>query len=188
MKWLPKERRNPFIIVVLITAALLFIICFGLIRSQKTELSSVADNRKAAEAKLKAMEGTIKNSDLISNQLADTTSALTQAEQDMVSGDLYSCTYGMIRNFKQQYKVEIPDIGHPEVGDVDLFAEFPYQQVRFNITGTGYYHDLGKFVADFENAFPHARVVNLVIEPAAGDSEKLSFRMQIVELIKPNNA
>ncbi len=186
MKWLPKERRNPFIIVVLITAVLLAIICFGLVRSQNAALSSIADSRKGAEGKLESMKSSIKNADMITSQLADMTSALSQAEQDMASGDLYSWTYGTMRQFKQSYKVEIPDIGHPEVGDVSLFATFPYKQVRFSITGTAYYHDLGKFVADFENAFPHARVVNLVIEPAGNEGEKLSFRMQIIELVKPN--
>jgi hypothetical protein len=186
MKWLPKERRNPFIIVVLSTAAVLALICFGLIRSQNATLSAIADNRKAAGTKLKSMVSTIKNADLIGSQLADAMSALSNAEKDMASGDLYSWTYGTMRLFKQQYKVEIPEIGHPEVGDADLFAAFPYKQLRFSINGKAYFHDLGKFVADFENTFPHARVVNLAIEPASGDTEKLSFRMDIIELVKSN--
>ena len=53
MKWLPREKRNPFIIVVLITATLLALIYFGLIRSQKATLVQVADARKAAGDKLK---------------------------------------------------------------------------------------------------------------------------------------
>jgi hypothetical protein len=171
---------------VLITVAVLAVICFGLIRSQNAALSAVADNRKSAGTKLKSIETTIKNADLTASELAAATSALTNAEGDMASGDLYSWTFGTIRSFKQQYKVEIPEIGHPEVGDADLFATFPYKQLRFSINGKAYFHDLGKFVADFENAFPHARVVNLAIEPANGDGEKLSFRMDIVELIKPN--
>src|SRR5271154_5071644 len=118
MKWLPKERRNPFIIVVLSTAALLAIICFGLISSQNATLSTVRNNRKAAEGKLQSMKNPIKNADMTASQLADVTTALSQSEQDMASGDLYSWTYGTIRNFKQQYKGEIPDIGHPEVGGV----------------------------------------------------------------------
>jgi hypothetical protein len=186
MKWLPKERRNPFIIVVLSTAAVLALICFGLIHSQNATLSAIADSRRAAETKLKSIESTIKNTDMTASELADTTTALSNAEGDMASGDLYSWTYGTIRLFKQQYKVEIPEIGHPEVADEDLFANFPYKQLRFSINGKAYFHDLGKFVADFENAFPHARVVNLSIEPANGEGEKLSFRMDIIELVKSN--
>jgi hypothetical protein len=186
MKWLPKDRQNPFIIVVLSTAALLAIICLGLIRSQNATLSSLADSRRDASAKLLSMESTIKNANLTARQLADTTAALAAAEADMASGDLYSWTYASIRQFKQAYKVEIPEINHPEAGDVDMFAKFPYKQIRFSLTGKAYYHDLGKFIADFENTFPHARVENLIMEPIAGASEKLSFRIQIVELVKPN--
>ena len=186
MKWLPKERRNAFVIVVLITTAVLAVICFGLIRSQNATLSGLADSRKAAGNKLQSMESTIKNAELTDSELADTTNALSRAEEDMASGDLYSWTNGTMHLFKQQYKVEIPEIGPPEVGSVDLFPTFPYKQLRFSITGKAYYHDLGKFVADFENAFPHARVVNLFIEPVADEGEKLSFRMEIIDLVKPN--
>jgi hypothetical protein len=72
---------------------------------------------------------------------------------------------------------------------MDLLPSFPYKQIRFAINGTAYYHDLGKFISDFENHFPHARVVNLVIEPmsnADNTNEKLSFRMEIIALVKPN--
>jgi Tfp pilus assembly protein PilO len=185
MKWLPREKRNAFIIVVLVTAAILAVICFGLIHSQNDMLSGIADARKSAGNKLSEMESTIKNADLTDNQLAEVTNQLSHAQEDMASGDLYSWTYGTMRLFKQQYKVEIPDIGHPGVGDVDLLSSFPYKQLRFSINGKAYYHDLGKFVADFENAFPHARIVNLAIE-SGGDTEELSFRMDIIALVKPN--
>jgi len=186
MKWLPKDRQNPFFIAVLSAAAVLALIYFGLIRTQNSTISKLAQSRKTTGDKLLSMESTIKNADLTATQLAETTAALTQAEADMASGDLYAWTYTTLRNFKQSYKVEIPEIGHPEYSDVDMFPSFPYKQIRFNLTGTAYFHDLGKFIADFENAFPHARVENLSIEPAAGDGEKLSFRMQIVELVKAN--
>ena len=186
MKWLPKERRNPFIIVVLITAVLLSLVCFGLISSQNATLAKIADNRRQAGDKLQTIESTVKNADLITNQLAEISQELGRAEADMASGDLYAWTYGTMRLFKQQYKVEIPEIGHPVVGDVDLLPTFPYKQLRFSITGKAFYHDLGKFVADFENAFPHARVVNLIVAPVSGDTEQLSFSMDIIALVKPN--
>jgi hypothetical protein len=72
------------------------------------------------------------------------------------------------------------------MGDVDLIPNFPYKQVKFSLTGTAYYHDLGKFIADLENNFPHIRVVNLAIG-SNGDSELLSFRVDIVALVKSNS-
>ena len=69
-------------------------------------------------------------------------------------------------------------------------AKFPYKQVTLQVAGTAHYHDLGKFLADFENEFPHIRLVNLDIQvnpsPAAGDVEKLVFKVDIVTLVKPN--
>jgi hypothetical protein len=186
MNWLPKDRSNPFFIAVLSMTAVLALIYFGLIRSQNSTISKLAESRKTAGDKLLSMDSTIKNADLTANQLAEITASLTQAEADMASGDLYAWTYTTMRSFKQPYKVEIPEIGHPESGDVDMFSAFPYKQIRFSLIGTAYFHDLGKFLADFENAFPHARVENLMIEPLPGAGEKLSFRLQIVELVKSN--
>jgi Tfp pilus assembly protein PilO len=186
MKWLPKERRTPFIIVVSVTVVLLVLIYFFLIGAQHDTLKAIAASRQAADNKLQDIEKTIRNSAQTTNQLADVTLDLSRAEADMASGDLYSWTYGTMRQFKQQYKVEIPEIGPPRVGEVDLLPDFPYKQITFSITGKAFYHDLGKFVADFENAFPHAQLVNLVISPVGGESEQLSFSMDVIALVKPN--
>jgi len=176
MKWLPKEKRNAFVLVVVITVATLTLICFGLLRSQSSILARVGASRKAAAAELQGIEKTIKNADATTNELAVVTIALTRAEQDMATGDHYSWAYNTLRLFKQQYKVEIPEIGHPTEGEVDLIPSFPYQQMRFIISGKGYYHDLGKFVADFENTFPHIRVTNLTVEPGEGENFRSGWK------------
>src|ERR1035438_4089222 len=94
MKWLPKEKRNPFIIVVLITVVGLALIYFGLVSAQYSTLSMVAANRQKAGNKFQEIEKAIKNSVLTARQLEELTSELTRAEADMASGDLYSWTYG----------------------------------------------------------------------------------------------
>jgi Tfp pilus assembly protein PilO len=185
MKWLPKEKRNAFFLVVVSTVVLLVLIYFGLLNSQSSVLARVAASRKTAEAELQRIEKTIKNAGQTTNELVTSSAALTRAEQDMASGDLYSWAYNTLRLFKQQYKVEIPEIGHPVEGEMDLIPSFPYKQMRFTVAGKGFYHDIGKFVAGLENTFPHLRVANLSIEPA-GEGEKLSFKMEIIALIKPN--
>jgi hypothetical protein len=149
-------------------------------------IAQMTNARKTAENKLENMEKTIKGADATANELADVTVTLSRAQDDMASGDLYSWTYDMLRRFKQPYTVDIPEVGHPSVGDVDLLPTFPYKQSSFSVNGTAYYHDLGKFIADFENNFPYARIVDLAIEPS-GTAEKLSFRMQIIVLVKPNS-
>jgi len=186
MKWLPKEKRNPFIVVVLITATALALICFGLIASQKATLVTIGNNKRSAVDKLQHIKDTINQTDANQKKLADLTFALNRAEADMASGDYYAWTVDTMNLFKKQYKVEIPEVGHPSVGDVQLFPAFPYKQIRFSINGKAYYHDLGRFIADFENAFPHARVVNLNIDASGGDGEKIAFRMDVIVLVKPS--
>jgi Tfp pilus assembly protein PilO len=189
MKRLSREKRNQFVIVILVTLAILALIGFGLIRPQYDSLSKIANARNAANKNLQSIKHAITNSEAIANEWNETAYALAQAEEDMASGDLYSWTYDTIRHFKQSYKVEIPEVGHPTIGESDLLPSFPYKQIQFAINGTVYYHDLGKFIADFENSFPHSRMVRLVVEPAAStdsNSEKLSFKMDIITLVKPN--
>ena len=55
--------------------------------------------------------------------------------------------------------------GAPVVKPVTLMSVSLYQQASVNVSGTAYYDDLGKFLADFENHFPYMRVQNLNLEP-----------------------
>jgi hypothetical protein len=183
-----KEKRTQLIIVVIVTGAILALIGFGLIQAQFRSLSQIAKDKDDADSRLEKIKNSIKNADAMTSELTGLTNALSHMEADMVSGDPYSWTYDTIRRFKQQYKVEIPDIGHPTIGNVDLLPSFPYKQIQFTINGTAYYHDLGKFIADFENNFPHSRMVRLVIDSGGDNTEKLSFRMEILALMKPNSS
>ncbi len=115
------------------------------------------------------------------------------AEHDIAFGDPTAWFYETLRNFKEHYAVDISSYGQPSLGSVDLLSKFPYNQIKFSISGTAFYQDLGKFIADFENTFPHMRIVNLALDPASGDlgpghgpvaDDTLSFKMDIITLVK----
>jgi hypothetical protein len=191
MNKLPKQKRDQLTLAMIFTAMFLALIYFGWIRSQDGDMSRIKNNIMAAQDKLQKIKDTIKKSADVNLKLAEIRDTLSQAEGDMAYGDINAWTYDTIRNFKTPYKVDISTPGQPTTGDVDLLANFPYKQLKFTLSGTAYYQDLGEFIAHFENNFPHIRVTNLSIEPAGGtgdDSEKLSFRMDIIALIKPNGA
>jgi hypothetical protein len=187
-----KEKRNQLLLVTIITVAVLVLIGFTLIHPQLQTLSKIHANVRDAQTKLQQINDTIKHTDTTETELSAVTNALSHEEEDMASGDIYSWTYDTIRRFKVPYQVDIPEIGQPDMGDVDLLPNFPYKQVKFTVNGTTYYHDFGKFIAAFENTFPHIRIVNLTMDPVPagpeGNSEKLSFRMDIVALIKSNSS
>ena len=185
---LPKEKRNQFIFALVCTVGVLALMWFNLIRPRYVALAQVLAAENAAENKLEGIKKSIKDTDAVAGKLANVVQTLSRAEDDTASGDFYSWTYDTIRVFKTSHRVDIPEVGRPDVGDVNLLPDFPFKQVKFSINGAAHYHDLGKFIADFENAFPHIRLVNLEIQPAPasdGNDEELSFKMDIIALIKP---
>lgn len=189
MKRLPPAKRNQMIMVLVATVVLVGVIYIMLINPQKEKSKLLADKIRIQQERLKTYKENIKDADIINNNLSEVTLQLGRAEQDVASGDVNAWTYDVIRRFKASYKVEIPSVAQPTLGEVDLLAGFPYRQAKLNVMGTAYFHDLGKFVSDFENNFPHMRMINLIIEPASltPGSEKLTFRMEVVALIKPNS-
>jgi hypothetical protein len=188
MNKLSKEKRDRLILVGMGTLALLILIIYGLVHPQYGAISKINADINAARDDLKSKQDIIKMTDTVSNQLADVTDTLAEAEGDMVTGDPTLWIYDKIRNFKEHYKVDVSVNSQLPIGEVDLLPHFPYKQLKVTVGGTAYYHDLGKFIADFENAFPHARIANLTLEPVGGtsdSSEKLAFRMDIIALANP---
>lgn len=184
-----KTKRNQLLLIFLCTVAVLTLMWLELIQPRYRVLAQVDKRQKAAETKLDGIQNAIKHSQAVTAELDHVTQTLSHAESDLATGDLYSWTYNTIRRFKAPYRVNIPDIGHPDVETMDLLPSFPFKQVKFTVTGTAYYQDFGQFIADFENTFPHIRVVNLQLQPAQASSgdEELSFKMDIIALVKPTS-
>lgn len=176
--------------VLLATAAVIALVFFFLIFPQQEDNRRLKNSVRDANTKLQQIKTAIKQRATADETMAQTVRELNETEQDVANGDVYAWTYDTIRRFKSAYRVEISTPSQPTLGDVDVIANFPYKQVRVSLSGTAYYHDLGKFIADFENQFPHIRVLNLMIDPAEGAGitpEHLNFRMDIVALVKPNS-
>jgi hypothetical protein len=189
MTKLPKEKRDHLILVCLGTLGLLALIAIGLIIPQYRSIAKIRMDTANARDKLQSMIDVIKKSDATTSVLNDQNYTLAHAESDMAVGDPNAWIYNTIRNFKGRYKVDISVSGQSAMGDVDILPRFPYKQLKVTVSGTAYYHDLGKFIADFENTYPHTRIENLTIDPAGspGDTnEKLTFRMDIIALVKSN--
>lgn len=190
---LPKEKLNRLILVILATLIAIAGLYFGLIRRQNENLVRLAQQKAAAAKKLQLIREAIHRADQIKAQLDEAKTALTGAESDIASGDLYAWVIDWLRQYKAPYKVEIPQfsqLGAP--ADVNLLPRFPYKQTTLTVAGTAHYHDLGRFLSDLENQFPHVRLLNLsldvnAISPSA-ETETLTFKLDIVTLAKPNQS
>jgi hypothetical protein len=194
MRKLSKEKKNQLVVTIILIVAGIGGLYFGLISFQLRYLKDLADNKVKTADKLSRVEQSIKNADLIDKDLNATSKKLADLEDDMANpSDVNSWLFNNIRQFKLAFKsVEVPQMSTPEVKDMNMIPKFPYKQVSLTIGGTAFFHDLGKFIADYENQYPHSRVVNLDIEPnpsvMGGDKERLTFKMDIITLVRPGQS
>jgi Tfp pilus assembly protein PilO len=190
MKKLSPAKKQQLTLAIVGTVALVSLVYFLLISPQNEQNRKLAADIKKKQEQADQIKKLIKQADETKIKAEDLSAQLSGMETDIASGDVFAWTYDTIRRFKAGYHVEIPSIGQPVSSDVDLLPDFPYKQIKFSISGSGYYYDIGKFIADLENKFPHMRVANLMVEPATGaesGAEKLSFQMEIMALVKPNS-
>ena len=188
-----KQKRNQLILVALAILLVLAGLWYTLIRYQKGSLEELAGQKQAAMTKLSQIQDTFEHSRELEKAHLDVANQLALQEANMVSGDLYSGMVNFIRGFKLPYKIDIPQLTSGGVAvDESLLPKFPYKQVTLAISGTARFHELGRFVADFENKFPASRMINLELMPASSsgpqDRGTLLFTMNIVWLVKPSGA
>ena len=192
MSKLPKEKRDKIILIVMGTAVACAALWFLLINTQLGALRNVAKETEKSREQLARGQATLKTQAAVDQQFSEASAALKQRELIMASpNDMYSWLIQTVNGFRANYKVEIPQFGREMPSEVGSFAKFPYRAALFNVRGTAYFHDFGKFLADFENAFPYIRVQNIDLEPAANDAsgdarEKLGFKIELLTLVRPN--
>lgn len=207
MKNLPKEKKERLILIAVGTIVLMVGVYYGVIRSQRESLDVLARKKVDEENRIASSQRMAATLNELQAKLASSQKDLSSIENTMASGDMYSWIILTMNSFKENggYKVEIPQFSREVTTDVGVMARFPYRAAVFHLRGTAFYHDFGKFVADFENTFPYMRIQNIFLEPAGStaasalgtpgaaagaapvgeDAEKLAFKMEIVTLVKP---
>lgn len=193
MNKLPKDKRDKIILVALATAGVIAGVWFGLISTQMKSLAAVRQQHVDATQKLSTGNTTLKASQATQDRYNEAAGRLKVEEAGMAaSNDMYSWLIQTVNEFRLGYDVEIPQFGRETSADVGPFPDFPYRSAVFTVRGVAFYHDFGKFLADFENKFPYIRVQNLELEPMADQAasasaarEKLSFKMDLLTLVRP---
>ena len=189
MNTLTPEKKQHVILVAVLTGvgmALIWFLLIGTLQDNITKQRSKAHETadKVADARKKLSQTAVieEQLDAVNRKLA------TTEDEGMASGDLYFWVINTISRFKLAYRVEIPVFSQPEEIKATLLPDLPYKSVRYNVRGSAYYHDLGRFLAAFENSHPYVFVQNLEVFPSdvvqSDDPEKLNFRMDLVALVK----
>jgi hypothetical protein len=211
MNKLSKEKRDKLLLVSVGTAALLAILYFLVISTQKVALQECVDKTEAAKATLTKSERWLRMAPSIESRLQTHRSELETTQENMAPVDKFKWFYNTLDQFLTKHQVQLVDITRePEVGEVGVLPKFPFQAATFGVKLNAYYHEFGTFLADFENQFPLMRVQNLEMEPGssprasvkektassskrplaeapASPSERLAITMRVVTLVKPSS-
>ncbi len=190
-KKMPKEKRNMLVAVVVGTLLAVAGLYSFLIKHQRENLAHLAQRQVEIRDRQRQILEATQRASQIEADLSKAQARLAEVEVDIASGDLYSWLINTLRQFKAAYKVDIPQFSSlGAVTDVSLLRGLPYKQTSLSLAGTAHFHDFGLFLADLENQFPHIRVVNLNLDlnpsAASGDQETVSFRLDILTLVKTN--
>lgn len=188
-----KTQRDQLIGIAIGTVALMGILWYVGVTSSQEELSKSEKNTAQMLDTLKKAETIMRQGEVVAETLEARTNLLAKREALLSPDrDAYSWIILTINPFIQSRKgVNFSHYSQPEVSETGLFPEFPYKWATFHLIGTGYYHDLGRFVADLENSFPYFRVQNLALSAVAAtgvEPEKLNITFDLVVPVKMSDA
>jgi hypothetical protein len=192
MSKISKDKRDKIVLVGIGTVAAVVAIWFSLIGLQRKVLDDAQKRKIEAQQQVAKGTATLKGAKQIDEDLEKLSVKVKGCETAMAApNDMYSWLIQTLNTFRAGYNVEIPQYSRETPAEVGIFPKFPYRAAVFSVRGTAYFHDFGKFLSDFENRFPYIRVQNIELESAgdvpgtANSREKLTFRMDLLTLVRP---
>jgi hypothetical protein len=197
MALLSKDKRDRLILLIIGTIAIVVGLWYGVIRTRRERLEDSKTRRDAVIDKLEKARVRVKQAEKVEAEMEAATRKLRAIEETMAPGvNVYTWAQQLLEKAKVGHEVNIIDVTRPSKAEVGLLPQFPYEAAIFSVRGAAYYHDFGKFLADFENRFPYFRVQNLLLgtsgesslgaeASARGVEEKLQFKLDIVTVVRP---
>jgi len=186
---LSKEKQRSLLKLGAITIAVLFAIWFFLVRPAQADLSRMNRTSDDLALKISTKKQLIQRAALIKTEMQEKSKKLSATEEQMVGGDPYLWGIKALRDFEIPGQIEFTKVDPPQIAESDVPPKLPYKVASFSVTGTATYHDLGTFLANFENSYPHIQIHRLEMEPASlgtkNNDEKLSFLFEMEVRVKP---
>ena len=195
LKSLSTEKKQHLVAVAMGTLLGLVAVYFLLVSSAKDDLAKLRVQTAEAEKKFTDADRLVKRAQAVQDELDKLEERLGRIEAGMVDSDPVQWIRSTEIKFRAQapYKVAIPNFPFRGQAEMGMIPEFPYKSAIYSFSGNAYYHDLGRYLADWENQFPYIRVLNLEVTPedagplttSTEDRERLGFSFEVAVLVKP---
>ena len=210
MNKLSTEKRNRLIIIAASALAICATLWFLVIRSQNENLRKRLESVEDVKTKIEKAQRLVRRRALIEEELAQLRQEFAQAEAEMIPVEQLTGNKWLadkLRNFiKDRYDLSLLNLSNDALIGKQflLLPKLDYSGAAYNVELSGFFHEFGKFLADFENRFPYLRIQELRMWPLATplaatgpaadvpeellDSEareQLRISMKVIILFKP---
>jgi hypothetical protein len=186
-----RASRQRVVQAVALSLSVLGVIYGLLVHPQQAELRE--SRREMADLALEAdrARGATLMAEMARMDMNAASNKLALIESSMASGDVYLWTVKAFEKYQRMHDIRFNAIDRPEIVKTGSLPAVPYQTARVVVSGHATYHQFGRFLADFENAYPFARLEDLELTAPLfnrthdEESERLQFILRVALLIKP---
>lgn len=210
MNKLSREKRNQLLGIAAGVVVLCGVLWYFVVSSLNENLAKARVSVEDLQTKIEKAQRLIKRRAAIETDLAGLTNLLAQAEVEMIPVEQLNGKKWLLDKLnhftKDRYDVTLMNLSNdPLIGKQFLILpKFDYSAAVYNVEVRTFFHEYGRFLADFENSFPYLRIQSLQMWPlatplaATGPSadvpeelmngegrEQLRISMRIVVLFKP---
>lgn len=191
---LPQDKRAQMLVLIASTAMVLLLLWAFLIRIQQEDLNAKISRRKQINEALEKSRNKIKLAGTFRQDLNRVTTQLQELEEGVASGDPYLWIIKMLTRFQETTEITISNFGPPVIQELPGAAKIPYKSATFSVSGTGFYHEINRFLHELEKQYPMIRLERLELDPASTqsvsveDHERLAFKLEVTTLLKPGTS
>jgi hypothetical protein len=194
---LSKEKRDRIILLVVATLGLSWGLWHFVVSTRSARLGAQLAELEKQQNLLTQARDWIERAQSVEKEMTESLARLAEVEDGLANRtDPYAWSYLLLDQIRQGHPtlVRLDVGGKPSIGPTRLLPNFPYDATTFTVVGRGYYHDFGKFLADFENDYPYFRVENIELTPQSSTTdpslgrvelEMLNLKFDVVALLKP---
>jgi hypothetical protein len=186
---LTDHEKQQLTIVTLATVAVLALFWHFVIRNQAALIQQTQERMRELAMESVANRALAERRESYQQRLETTSNQLQQLETNLPAGDVFRWQWRTFSNPKTK-GVTVISIEPPKLLEPITPNSTNYHTVSFGMSGKATYHDFGRFLADTENQFSHARLQRLELEPTmpdaldSADARKLLFQIELITLSK----
>ena len=213
MNSLSKEKQTQLILIAVATVAIVIALWYFVMTAQNSAMHKYEVSIRDVKDRINRADIRIKRAASVQAEVADLRGQIAEAEAKMIPVEelngkrwLFDTLVNFISGKYDVTPINLSNNG--KIGKELLpLPKFAYAAAAYDVELRAFYHSFGKFLADFENAFPYISIQKLQLSPIATPSaatgpvadvpdelatgverEQLRISMKVVVLFKPTGS